>query len=147
LRLMERVLISRCLLGEPCRWDGIRLDSNLNEILKDNEIFSICPEVDAGLPCPRPKAEIAKGNGFDVLDGVSSVIDNNGQDVTASFLKGAQIGLNLCLANDIKKAILKDKSPSCGVNHIYVDGRLISGVGVTAALLARHRVEINSIKW
>jgi uncharacterized protein YbbK (DUF523 family) len=50
----------------------MRLDSNLNKILRDYEIFSICPEVDAGLPCPRPKAEIARGNGFDVLDGVSA---------------------------------------------------------------------------
>ena len=139
---MERVLVSRCLLGEPCRWDGMRLDSNLKEILKNHEIFSICPEVDAGLPCPRPKAEIARGDGYDVLDGVSIVIDGNGRDATASFLKGAQIALNLCLVNDIKKAILKDKSPSCGVNYIYIDGKLSAGLGVTAALLTRHGVEI-----
>ena len=139
---MERALVSRCLLGEPCRWDGTRLDSNLNKTFKNYEIISICPEVDAGLPCPRPMAAISKGNGFDVLDGRTLVIDANGQNVTASFLRGAQIALNLTLAGNINKAILKDKSPSCGFDNIYLDDKLTFGMGVTAALLTRHNVEI-----
>lgn len=142
---MEKALVSSCLLGQPCRWDGEKINTDLSDRFKDIEIFSICPEMDAGMPSPRSRAEIDAGDGSAVLDGASSVTDSEGHNVTATFLRGAQHALNLSLTNNITKAILKDKSPSCGVNRIYVKGKLVKGMGVTAALLYRHKLEIHSI--
>jgi uncharacterized protein YbbK (DUF523 family) len=139
---MEKVLVSQCLLGELCRWDGkLITDKALRRQIND-EIWPICPEMASGLPCPRPKAEIINGNGFDVLDGKARVLNSDGADVTDSFLRGAQAALKKAVKNGITKAILKDKSPSCGVEFIYIDGKLISGCGVTTALLIRHGMEV-----
>jgi uncharacterized protein YbbK (DUF523 family) len=143
---MEKVLVSRCLLGELCRYDAKPLNANCIEQLTGFELYPICPEMDGGLPCPRPRAEIESGNGNDVLDGLAKVKDDQGMDVTAYFLKGAQAALSLALANSLKKAILKEKSPSCGINLIYIEGRLTAGSGVTAALLKRNGLEIISVE-
>ncbi len=146
LIIMEKVLVSRCLLGERCRYDARLLDGSYEERLKGFETYSICPEMDGGLPCPRSRAEIEKGDGNDVLDEFSKVKDDKGTDITASFLNGAKAALNLALTLGIKKAILKEKSPSCGVNMIYIRGHLTSGIGVTAALLKRNGLELVSIE-
>ncbi len=139
---MEKILVSACLLGKVCRWDSKKLDDNISESLKDFEIIGICPEIEGGLPCPRPRAEIKDGGGEFVLDGIARVINEEGDDVTNSFLKGAQAALNAALLHDIKKAILKDKSPSCGVKYIYRNGSLAPGMGVAASLLKRHGIEV-----
>jgi uncharacterized protein YbbK (DUF523 family) len=143
---MEKVLVSKCLTGELCRWDGGRLDGSTNVRLREFEIYPICPEMEGGLLCPRPKAEIADGDGYDVLDGRTRVKDDIGSDITGHFLKGAQMSLNLALEHNIKKAFLKEKSPSCGVNFIYKGGHRTKGVGVTTALLKRNGVEVISIE-
>jgi uncharacterized protein YbbK (DUF523 family) len=143
---MKKCLVSKCLTGELCRWDGKRLDNSIMERLKGYEIYPVCPEMEGGLPCPRPRAEIADGDGDYVLDGLARVKDDKGNDVTFSFLQGAQCVLNLALKHNIKKAFLKEKSPSCGVNVIYNNGRLVDGVGVTAALLIRHGVKVSIIE-
>ncbi len=107
-------------------------------------MIPICPEMDGGLPCPRPASEINGGDGFDILDGKSSVVDTEGRDVTDNYLKGAQVALNKALNEAVNLAYLKDGSPSCGVKAIYNNGRLVSGMGVTAALLARHGIKLVS---
>ena len=140
--IMEKVLVSRCLLGEICRWDAKRLDYDILDQLKGVKPVGICPEIDGGLTCPRSKAEIKAGNGYDVLDRNSQVIDINGIDLTEEFLRGAQATLILAINNNIKKAFLKEKSPSCGVNQIYNNGSIINGMGVTTALLRRHGLEV-----
>jgi len=118
----------------------------MSALLREFETVPICPEMLAGLPCPRPRAEIVLGCGFDVLDGRAKVVDSRGGDVTEAFLRGAQAVLNLALANDIGMAFLKEKSPSCGVNRIYVNGALQEGRGVTAALLSRHGLQIIGVE-
>ncbi len=143
---MEKALISRCLLGEKCRWDGQIIKYDVDNMRQSNEFVAICPEMDGGLSCPRPKAEIHNGDGFNVLDGKSSVLNAEGAIITDNYLKGAQRALNLALTMNIRKVLLKDKSPSCGVKHIYNDGKLIDGMGVTAALLQRHNLELISIE-
>jgi uncharacterized protein YbbK (DUF523 family) len=139
---MNKVLVSRCLLGEICRWDAMRLDYDILDHLKRFEPVGICPEIEGGLPCPRPKAEIKTGDGKDVLDRNSQVIDISGTDLTEEFIKGAQATLNLAIKDNIKIAFLKEKSPSCGVNYIYNNGTIVNGMGVTTALLRRHGLEV-----
>lgn len=144
--MQKAVLVSRCLLGERCRWDGNVLKDSRLEKPENRRTIPICPEMDGGLPCPRPKSEISCGDGLDVLDGKSSVADTEGRDVTDNYLKGAQVALNKALNEGTNLAYLKEKSPSCGVKMIYNDGRLVSGMGVTAALLTRHGINLVSVE-
>ncbi len=144
--MQEAVLVSRCLLGERCRWNGNTLINNRLEEFENYNMIPICPEIDGGLPCPRPASEIDGGDGFDVLDGESSVIDTEGRDVTDNCLNGAQMALNRALDEGVRLAFLKERSPSCGVETIYNNGRLVSGMGVTAALLARHGIKLVSVE-
>jgi len=142
LVMNKKALISRCLLGAACRWDGNRLKNNKLIKLDRFETIAVCPEMDGGLPCPRPAAEIVDGDGFYVLDGKSRVIDIEGRDVTDNYLRGAQKALNAALQNGAESAYLKDNSPSCGITRI-VQGQLnVPGMGVTAALLRRHNIRL-----
>lgn len=142
--MKKAVLVSRCLLECNCRWDGKSLEDNRLIDLKGTEMISICPEMDGGLPSPRAAAEIVSGDGFDVLDGKSSVIDIDGQDVTDNYLRGAQSALNAALREGSTIAYLKENSPSCGVNRIVKNDRKLPGIGVTAALLKRHGIRLES---
>jgi uncharacterized protein YbbK (DUF523 family) len=97
-----------------------------------------------GLTTPRQPSEIIGGDGDDVLDGRARVVDAEGKDVTAQFIKGAMEGLAIAKRIDVKKAIMKEKSPSCGVHRIYRNGILVSGKGVLTALLMREGIEVIS---
>ncbi len=143
---MKSALISKCLLGELCRYDGKRIEKvNFKEI--DNfRLIPICPETDGGFPYPRPPAEIEAGDGRSVLKRESKVINTLGEDVTDNYLNGANIALEKANSENVKIAFLKDKSPSCGVNRIYVDGELKRGMGVTAALLAQNGIKIVAVE-
>ena len=108
-------------------------------------MISVCPEVLGGLPCPRPRQEIQKGTGANVWDQKTTVQNILGEDVTDYFIRGAQIVLEICRENKIRLAVLKAKSPSCGVHQVYAgsfSGILISGKGVTSELLARNGIII-----
>jgi uncharacterized protein YbbK (DUF523 family) len=119
---MEKILISACLLGQPVRYDGTDKATS-HELIErwqqDDRLIPICPEVDAGLPTPRPAAEIRGGDGYDVLKNVARIIDRTGADVTASYLRGAELAVDLALSNNCRHAILTDGSPSCGSSFIY----------------------------
>ena len=129
------ILISACLLGRKCRYDG--KDKNQIDLssLKDHDLIAVCPEVDGGLTVPRPPAERVG----------SFVINKEGIDVTAQYTKGARIALRTALENNCKIAILKAKSPSCGKGRIY-DGTfsrtLTDGNGVTAELLLENGIAV-----
>ena len=145
---MQKILVSSCLLGDPVGYDGNDLQVE-NEILRrwkeQGRIIYICPEVAAGLPVPRPPAEIVRGDGAMVLLGTASVIENTGEDVTDLFISGANRALSLCKKFSIKIAILSKLSPSCGDNTIYngdFSGTTITGAGVTAALLQKHGISV-----
>ena len=145
---MNKLLVSACLLGQKVRYDGTdkdRREASLNELIAQNRVVAICPEVAGGLPVPRLPAEIQNGDGGDVLNEQARVVDLSGQDVTAEFVSGAQQALALAQQHNIRAAILKARSPSCGNAQIY-DGmfskRLIEGRGVTAALLERHGIKV-----
>jgi uncharacterized protein YbbK (DUF523 family) len=111
------------------------------------DVLSLCPEVLGGLPTPRPPAEIQGGDGDDVLEGQARVMNTEGRDITTEFLAGAQKVLRVAHRWGIKVAILKARSPSCGVGQIHdgsFSGRLVKGDGVTAALLKREGIIVRS---
>ena len=126
------ILVSRCLLGEPCRYDGRSKPNPAVMALEEegHRLIPICPEVDGGLDTPRPPAEVQP-------DG--RVVNAAGVDVTAQYRRGAELALETAREYGCTAAILKAKSPSCGDRQIY-DGtfsrRLIPGRGVAAKLLS-----------
>jgi uncharacterized protein YbbK (DUF523 family) len=135
---MDKLIASACLCGKRCRYDGS--DSAVEEIVKLYEagrVIPFCPEEEGGLPTPRPPCEIVSGR----------VRDINGVDRTEAFEKGAHMMLKLAEDHGIKKAVLKENSPSCGVNFIYdgsFSGKKIDGRGIAAALLEESGIEIMS---
>ncbi|CAM3258817.1 DUF523 domain-containing protein [Moritella viscosa] len=147
---MNKVLISACLLGDKVRYDGESLFTSsdiLQEWIDKGRIISICPEVSSGMSIPRAPAEINGGDGYDVLEGRISVIENTGNNVTEGFVRGANNALTLCNANEITVAVLAEFSPSCGSSSVYsgdFSGRKVNGVGVTAALLTSHGIKVFS---
>ncbi len=141
-----KILVSACLLGVNCRYDGGNSrDENAINRLKTDELIPVCPEEAGGLSTPRPPIEIVGGDGNDVLDGKAKVMTIDGEDKTEEFLKGARHALELAQSQSATRVILKAKSPSCGCGTIYdgsFSGTLISGDGVTTALLKRHGIEV-----
>ncbi|MGI6082235.1 MAG: DUF523 domain-containing protein [Limnochordia bacterium] len=139
---MEKTLVSACLLGYACRYDGghcRRRDLDVDSA----ELIPFCPEQAGGLPTPREPAEIVGGDGEAVLAGSAHVRTQGGMNVTEQYLRGAQAALKLCQELGIKRAVLKARSPSCGVRAIYdgtFSGATRPGAGVTAALLRRHGI-------
>ena len=124
-----RILVSACLLGLPCRYDGAAKPFEHILALKvKHELIPVCPEQLGGLPTPRAPSEISTGR----------VISSAGEDNTAAFLKGARCALAVCETLSCALAILRAKSPSCGAGEIY-DGTfshaLVPGDGLTAAAL------------
>ena len=108
------IAVSECLSGRPCRYDGrAKPDKGAQALVKAGAVC-ICPEVLGGLDTPRSPAEIQGGDGFDVLDGKAKVVNKAGEDVTAQYVKGAEIVLELCKKYGVTEAVLKEKSPSCG---------------------------------
>ena len=130
--MKPKLLVSACLLGTPCRYDG---KSKKNEavcaLAERFELIPVCPEVYGGLPTPRPPAERTG----------DCVLTETGTDVTAQYQRGAEAALQLARLTECEAAILKANSPSCGCGTIY-DGtfrhRKIAGNGVTAELLQAH---------
>ncbi|SBR50631.1 Uncharacterized conserved protein YbbK, DUF523 family [Halomonas sp. HL-93] len=145
---MRKVLISACLLGKKVRYDGGALtvvDQIVERWRSEGRIVSVCPEVEAGMSIPRLPAEIFNGSGESVLNGEVDVIEKGGAKVTNDFLAGASIALDLCHKFDINIAVLAEFSPSCGSSTIYdgsFSGEKVPGMGVTAALLREHGVQV-----
>lgn len=120
-------LVSSCLIGLCTRYDArILPDSRCLHALKQSPWIPVCPEQLGGLPTPRERAVLTRGDGHDVLAGRATVITESGRDVTENFIRGANQVLLLARSKSITTAVLKARSPSCGVHGT---------IGVTAALL------------
>lgn len=136
---MENVLISACLLGVSCRYDGLSkpLDAKIIENLRSRyHLIPICPEIFGGLPTPRIPAEIQADR---------RVLRKDGKDITDEYKKGAKEALRLAKLFDCKLAILKERSPSCGSGVIYdgsFTGNKTNGDGITAELLKKEGIRI-----
>ncbi|HCX79485.1 MAG TPA: hypothetical protein DG577_08730 [Firmicutes bacterium] len=135
-----RFIVSACLLGCSCKYNG---GSNSNpaviKFLAGKDFIAFCPEVEGGLPTPREPSEITGGSGTEVLKGCASVLTKSGKDTSRHFLRGAGIAVQKALDFGARAAILKERSPSCGVRAIYdgsFSGSAVPGQGVTAAALA-----------
>lgn len=138
------VLVSACLLGRACRYDGkSKLDADLERELGEQgqRAVAFCPEERGGLPTPRPKAWIADKNAAAVWAGEAEMVSIEGHQVTREFKAGAELALQECQENAIDTAYLKERSPSCGVANTYVGNELIEGPGVTAYWLAKHGIK------
>lgn len=141
---LRPVLVSACLLGRECRYDGGHCSSEpLREALasRAETPVAFCPEEEGGLGTPRPAAWIEAGGATAALAGESRVVTESGADVTAEFLAGAEGALAACREHGIERAYLKERSPSCGTTNTYVGGELVEGSGVTAELLRREGIE------
>lgn len=133
---MEKILVSACLLGTPCRYDGkSKPVSGVIELKSKYELIPVCAEVLGGLPTPRIGAEIVG----------ERVLRSDGVDVTKEYNTGANAVLEIAKENGCKIAILKSKSPSCGKNAVY-DGTftktLIQGNGILCELLMKNGITV-----
>ncbi len=140
------VLVSACLAGRACRFDGTgAYEHEVARLVAEGRAVLVCPEVDGGLGTPRPAAEIDGGDGSDVLAGRARVVTGSGLDVTAQYVKGAKRALDMARKTGATTAILKARSPSCGKGAVY-DGTftrtLQAGDGVTAALLRAEGIDV-----
>ena len=135
---MEKLLISACLLGESCRYDGKSNPlpaATLAALRERFELLPVCPERDGGMPTPRVPSE-RRGE---------RVVNREGEDVTGFFARGAEKALALAESSGCRKALLKERSPSCGSDMIYdggFSGTLIPGMGVTAERLRAAGTEV-----
>lgn len=136
-------------MGHAVRYDGSAkplIHPAMQRWQEEGRLVTLCPEMSAGLPVPRPPAEIEGGqNGEAVLAGVARVLENTGRDVTAAFLSGAENALRLARDHDCRFALLIDGSPSCGSGFIYdgtFSGARQPGNGVVAALLRREGIAV-----
>lgn len=132
------ILVSACLLGTPCRYDGGRKYCEPVSALAQNpnvKLIAVCPEALGGLPIPREPSEQREGR----------VFSRDGRDVTESFELGARKVLELAARHSCRYAILKERSPSCGKGEVYdgsFSGRLVPGDGICAALLIKNGISV-----
>ncbi|MDQ4142161.1 MAG: DUF523 domain-containing protein [Actinomycetota bacterium] len=140
------ILVSACLAGRACRYDGSdNREGRLSELIEQGRAVLVCPEEEGGLGTPRPPAEIVGGDGHDVVEGRARVVTRQGRDVTEEYLAGARLALDRARAAGARAAVLKSRSPSCGKGCIY-DGSFSrtkrAGDGVTTALLEANGIKV-----
>jgi uncharacterized protein YbbK (DUF523 family) len=143
--MRQKVIISACLLGEKCRYDGNHNRIKLSHI--DNvEYISACPEVLGGLSTPRTPAEM-QNIAEKIIIGEGTIIDKLGKNVTSEFLDGANQALDLAIKHGVRIALLKSNSPSCGMGKVY-DGtfsnQLIEGNGIFSEKCIQHKIDVIS---
>ncbi len=130
------LIISACLIGEACRYDGKSVKKvNIEPLVEKYRLVPVCPEVDGGLPIPRTPSERIGDR----------VIMRDGRDVTDNYRLGAEKTLEAAISSGAKVALLKSRSPSCGKGKIYdgsFSGTLTDRDGVTAELLISHGIVV-----
>lgn len=134
--MKEKLLVSACLLGRNCKYNGGNNYTPAVETLKERyELVPVCPECFGGLPIPHPPSERVG----------DKVLSKTGEDVTAAFRLGAEKTLEAARRHGTALALLKERSPSCGSGTVYdgtFTGTLTAGDGVTAALLRAHGIPV-----
>jgi uncharacterized protein YbbK (DUF523 family) len=144
------IAISSCLAGIECRYNGSHsLVGKIKELVEQDRVLLICPELLGGFLTPRESAEIVGGTGEDVLDGNAKVIEKSRKDVTKLYIEGAYKALNTIQEANVRYVVLKESSPSCGSTMIYngeFSNTKIAGEGVTTALFKRAGMQVISEK-
>lgn len=150
-RYIKPILVSACLLGLPTRYDGKtkRSQAVIDYLQRENLLpIPICPEQLAGMATPRDRTFFHSGDGHDVLDVLDDkagkVISVNGQPMNDVFCRGAKLVLQIARLSDCRRALLKERSPSCGVHQIYRGDERVQGAGVTTALLINAGLDVIS---
>ena len=147
----EKILCSACLLGTYCRYDGkIKPNQRVLNLLKDKILIPICPEQLGGLKTPRNASGIMNGDGNGVIAGKAKVINRKGDDWTENYINGAETAFKIAKLFNIKTAILKQGSPSCGCGSAFqwekvnnkLSNRRRRGDGVTAALFKKNGIRV-----
>lgn len=135
-----RIMVSACLLGENCKYNGgNNLSQKVMDFIKGHEVVPVCPEVLGGLPTPRLCSEIVNG----------VVLASDGHSVDVEFRRGAQISLELARLKDVELVILQSRSPSCGVKQVYdgtFSGNKVEGKGIFAQLLTENGYKIIDVE-
>lgn len=141
----DRILISACLAGIRSRYDGTSRDHPcLADLATRAVLIPVCPEILGGLGIPRPRCHFLNGDGRDVFAGRARVIDANGIDRTALFVRGAEETLRIVELTCPDLILFKEGSPSCGLRRADIEGRRQPGCGVTTALLQDQGIRIIS---
>ena len=138
-------IVSACLVGVNCRYDGKNeVREELIAVFKEGKLLPLCPEQLGGLPTPRPPSRIVDGDGYDVLDGRTRVVNERGEDVTENFIRGAMEVLKIAKVLNVKEAVLESKSPSCGCGRVYneISCEWTERDGVLTALLKRNGIRV-----
>lgn len=139
-------IVSACLCGVNCKYSGgNNYNEKVDKLFKEGKAILICPEQLGGLSTPRLPAEIVEGTAGDILDGRGRVLNKIGEDVTEHFVKGAAESLKIAEKTGCKVAVLKSKSPSCGIQKIYdgsFKGILKEGNGITAELFIKNGIKV-----
>ncbi|MTH46826.1 DUF523 domain-containing protein [Intestinirhabdus alba] len=147
-RGQNKILVSACLMGYQVRYNGsekAQLATALARWQRERRLVIFCPELAAGLPTPRPPAEIVAADGDKVLQARGQIIEITGRNVTAHYQLGAWLALRAARENGCIAALLTDGSPTCGSRFIYngsFSGQRRSGAGVAAALLRQHGIAV-----
>ncbi|OQY17933.1 MAG: hypothetical protein B6I36_08130 [Desulfobacteraceae bacterium 4572_35.1] len=141
------ILVSACLLGLNTRYDGkTKQCPAVCRYIEQHKLLPvpICPEQLGGMTTPRCASFFSFGDGKTTLIGDGKLQNEQGQEVTAHFINGAQQSLQIAKLTGCTTAILKQRSPSCGVNYVYLGTKKIAGQGVTTALLTQHGINVIS---
>lgn len=139
------IFVSACLVGFRCRYDGcLKTSRDVLNLLEGQEWIPVCPEQYAGLPTPRVPMAFTGGTGQAALTGEARVVQQNGREVTQLLLNASRRLVLLGMGWDVKCAILKERSPSCGVTTTYVGDECVKGMGVFTAMLKVEGIEILS---
>jgi len=137
------IIVSGCLVGLKCRFDGkYKVSKEFMDLMPKGIFIPVCPEQLGGLPTPRIPCWIEDGDGYDVLFKKSRVVNQKGEDLTEFFKKGAKETAKIANFLGINVAVFKEKSPSCGVNFIYHGDKLVKGCGVTTAILIKMGIHV-----
>ena len=139
------IIVSACLMGKRCRYNGEdRAHAGVIRFLSGKKFFAVCPEQLAGWGVPRPPVEFRGGGAKEVASGKAAIKDIRGRNRTASLMNGVNRALSRALRLRPSAAILKEKSPSCGVKKVFRDGELKRGQGLFAYALRRSGVQVRS---
>lgn len=140
-------LISACLCGVNCKYNGLNnYNKHCDDLFKKGKAILICPEQLGGLPTPRVPSEM-NNSAEEILKRKGEIFTKDGRDVTEEFIKGAKEVIEIAKKLDIEGAILKEGSPSCGVNFVYdgtFTGNKIKGRGITAEILIENGIDVIS---
>lgn len=146
--MKTKILVSACLMGFKVRYNGQDkplMADVLERWHQEQRLVIHCPELAAGLATPRLPAELVGGSGLDALNGEASILESDGTDVSESYLLAAWLALKTAQQSGCRLALMTDGSPTCGSLKIYdgtFQGRTQPGMGVAAALLRQHGIEV-----